>query len=115
MNKDKKHLEEEINYRLLKTFSQKNSQTQRELAIKFNISLGKINYCLTELVKKGFIKIENFKRSNNKAGYLYNLTPAGIEEKTRITYHFLKRKMTEYEGLEKEITELKSEVKGYGI
>ncbi len=62
------------------------------------------------MIEKGYIKAENFKNSKNKTAYLYYLTPNGVEEKFKITYHFLKRKMVEYEKLEKEIQHLKKEV-----
>ena len=78
--------------------------TQRSLAKELNFSLGKINYCLRELKKKGLIKISNFQKSSDKVKYLYVLTPQGISEKTKITLRFLKQKMKEYEELKKEIS-----------
>ena len=77
--------------------------TQREIAKELNFSLGKINYCLQELKKRGLIKISNFSKSKNKIKYIYVLTPKGIEEKSKITLRFLKEKMKEYEDLKKEI------------
>jgi EPS-associated MarR family transcriptional regulator len=77
--------------------------TQREIAKELNFSLGKINYCLQELKKKGLIKISNFSKSKNKIKYIYVLTPKGIAEKSKITLRFLKEKMKEYEDLKKEI------------
>lgn len=77
--------------------------TQREIAKELNFSLGKINYCLQELKKKGLIKISNFSKSKNKIKYIYVLTPKGIAEKSKITLRFLKEKMKEYEELKKEI------------
>ena len=38
------------------------NSTQRELAKDLGFSLGKLNYCIKELRKKGLIKIENFKK-----------------------------------------------------
>jgi EPS-associated MarR family transcriptional regulator len=61
------------------------------------------------MIEKGFVKADNFKNSKNKSAYLYFVTPSGIEEKAKITYHFLKRKMEEYEKLEIEIKVLKEE------
>lgn len=84
--------------------------SQRELAKKNGISLGKTNYLLKSLLTKGLIKIENFKRADNKKRYLYIITPHGLIEKTRLTVSFLKRKMDEYERLKQEIEELKQEV-----
>jgi len=100
----------EIHYRLLKLVEQNPNMTQRQMAEEMGLSLGKFNYCLKELVKKGIVKIDRFKTSNNKAGYMYLLTPHGLEEKSSITIRFLKRKMEEYEELKNEIQELRQEV-----
>ena len=83
--------------------------TQRELSREMGVSLGKVNYCMKKLTEKGLIKITNFKQNPNKIGYVYFLTPKGIDEKARLTFSFLKRKITEYELLQKEINELKLE------
>ena len=77
--------------------------TIREIAKKLGLSLGKLNYCLQQLKKKGFVKINNFKKNENKSGYLYLLTPRGIMEKTKITLAFMRRKMKEYDELKREI------------
>lgn len=100
----------EIRYRLLKLLESNPNLTQRQMAEEMGFSLGKFNYCLKELVKKGIVKIERFTSSDNKAGYLYILTPHGMEEKTKITVNFLKRKMNEFEKIKKELKELKAEV-----
>ncbi len=76
---------------------------QRSLAKDLGFSLGKLNYCLNELRKKGLVKINNFKKNKNKLGYVYLLTPAGIKEKTSMTIKFMKIKMQEYDKLKKEI------------
>ncbi len=89
--------------------------TQRELSSSLGISLGKVNFLIKGLIDKGFIKAKNFKNANNKYAYLYLLTPQGLEEKTRITYRFLRRKMKEYEQLEEEISLLKKEISKTGI
>ncbi len=88
--------------------------TQRGLSSRLGISLGKVNFLINALIEKGFVKVENFKNSKNKIAYLYNLTPGGIEEKSRVTYLFLKRKMREYEQLELEIRQLQEEVRESG-
>jgi EPS-associated MarR family transcriptional regulator len=77
--------------------------SQREIASALGLSLGGVNYCLRALVGKGLLKIENFRKSGNKLGYLYLLTPEGITEKARLTEDFLRRKMAEYEVLREEI------------
>ena len=101
---------QEIHLKVLRHLENDPEITQRELAKKLGISLGKANYCLKALIDKGLIKAGNFKNSNNKSAYIYLLTPKGIEEKSRITIHFLKRKIDEYEKLRTEIDELKQEI-----
>jgi EPS-associated MarR family transcriptional regulator len=73
------------------------------------VSLGKVNYCINKLVEKGWVKLTNFSRNPNKVGYIYLLTPKGIEEKTRLTFAFLKIKMEEYKMLKEEISSLKQD------
>ena len=102
--------EQEIRYRLFKLLDDDTNLTQRQMAEKMGISLGKFNYCLKELVKTGYVKIDRFTSSDNKAAYMYVLTPHGIEQKAKITVKFLKRKMNEYERIEQEIESLKKEV-----
>lgn len=106
----KKRIEMEEMLILMRVINENPQMTQRDLSSRLGLSLGKINFLIKSLIEKGFIKADNFKNSNNKISYLYLLTPAGIEEKTKITYRFLKRKMEEYEKLENEIRHLKKEV-----
>lgn len=104
-------LTDEYRYKILKELQQEPDISQRELAKRLEISLGKANFCLKALIEKGLIKAENFKNSTNKIGYLYLLTPKGIEEKVTLTQRFLQRKLKEHEALEKEIEQLRKEVK----
>ena len=106
---------QEVRYRLLKVLSQDATLTQREMAGKMGISLGKVNYCLSELARKGFIKIKRFKDSQNKFQYLYNLTPRGLEAKAGLTISFLKQKMSEYSEIKRQIKELAKEIEGEGL
>lgn len=101
--------------RLLREIKKSPELTQRELSSRLGISLGKVNFLLNALIRKGFVKAHNFKNSHNKKAYLYILTPHGLEEKARVTYRFLKRKMQEYERLESEIRELRKEIQDLGI
>ena len=88
---------------ILRKIQNKPKSTQRELASELGFSLGKLNYCLKALQKKGLVKIENFKKNPNKINYFYVLTPAGLAEKTKLTINFMKRKMKEYYELKKEL------------
>ena len=101
---------EDAHYKLLKLLEANPQATQRELASEMGVSLGKVNYCLKALIEKGHVKAGNFRNSDNKAAYLYLLTPKGIKAKARITAAYLQRKLEEYSALRSEIEELQSEV-----
>ena len=101
--------QKDIRLDLLRKLESSPECTQRELSKEMGVSLGKVNYCIRKLTEKGLIKITNFKQNPNKVGYAYLLTPQGIEEKSRLTFAFLKRKIIEYEILKKEINELQLE------
>ena len=101
--------QKDIRLDLLRKIELNPEYTQRELSKEMDVSLGKVNYCIKKLTEKGLIKITSFKQNPNKVGYVYFLTPRGIEEKTKLTFSFLKRKVIEYEILKKEINELKLE------
>ena len=73
--------------------------SQREIAERAGISLGKANFVIQALVGKGMIKTENFLNNKNKLGYRYILTSKGAKEKVKITKNFIKKKMEEYEAL----------------
>ena len=88
---------------LLIKISKQPKVSQRILADELGFSLGKLNYCIGELKKKGLIKIKNFKNNKNKINYIYIITPKGISKKTLLTLNFMKRKMKEYEELKMEL------------
>ena len=100
---------QDIRLDLLRKLESNPQSTQRELSREVGVSLGKINYCMKKLTEKGWVKLSNFSHNQNKMGYAYLLTPSGIEEKARLTFSFLKRKIVEYEVLKKEINALKLE------
>lgn len=88
---------------ILRKINKKPKLSQRELAKELGFSLGKLNYCIKELKKKGLVKIENFKKNPNKLNYIYLLTPKGVSEKTKLTINFMKKKAKEYDELKKEL------------
>src|SRR6056297_1186194 len=102
-------MQESLKYKILKSISENPKITQRQLAGKLGISLGKTNYCLHAIIEKGWVKAENFRQSPHKSRYLYRLTPHGLEEKARVTARFLKQKLREYEEIKAEIEELRKE------
>jgi len=62
-------LDEATHYTLLKTLEENPGLSQRDLAKKLGVSLGKVNYCLNKLIEKGSLKINNFRNSENKLAY----------------------------------------------
>ena len=91
-------------FEILRKIKKTPDASQRELAEELGFSLGKLNYCLKALQKKGFVKLQNFQKKNNKISYLqYVITPKGISERTKLTLNFMKRKMREYDELKKEL------------
>ncbi len=97
-------------YKIIKELEGNPSHTQRSLAQKMNVSVGKINYIISGLIEKGLIKAKKIKNHPDKIRWQYNLTPRGIREKVKITRDYLKFRLKEFESIQEEITELKKEV-----
>ena len=100
---------EDVRFRVLRLLEDNPELNQRQVAEALGVSLGGINYCINALVDKGHIKINNFRKSNNKIGYIYVLTPSGAAEKLALAGFFLNRKMAEYEMLRSEIEAVRLE------
>ncbi len=77
--------------------------SQKNLAEEVGYSVGKVNYILKALVDKGFLKMENFVKSENKKGYRYFLTPEGLREKIKLTEAYIQIKKREYEALQESL------------
>lgn len=74
-------LNDELRYKLLRLLAEEPQISQRGLVCSVGVSVGKANYCLSALVEKGLVKINNFRKANNKLAYVYLRTPSGIEAK----------------------------------
>ena len=88
---------------ILRKIAKKSNMSQRIMAEELGFSLGKLNYCLKQLKRKGLIKINNFRINKKKINYIYILTPKGIASKTILTLNFMKKKIEEYNQLKSEI------------
>ena len=82
-------------FNVLRKINSNPKTKQRDLAIQLGFSLGKLNYCIKALKKKGLIKIKNFKKNENKLNYVYLLTPKGISHKTKMAFFFMKQKIND--------------------
>lgn len=109
MNDRQAKIQEDTHFRIMRILQETPDLTQRELAEKLGMSVGGLNYCLNALIDKGLVKMQSFRQSKNKFGYVYLLTPKGISEKITLTGKFLERKQAEYEALKAEIESLKAQ------
>ena len=95
---------EQDHFEVLRKISKQPDASQRDLAKELGFSLGKLNYSLKALQRKGLVKLKNFQKQKNKIKYLqYVITPKGISERTRLTINFMKRKMKEYDELKRDL------------
>ena len=97
MSKSENITEDQLN--LMHIIEYNSNTSQRQIAKKTGLSIGKVNYCLKALVDKGFIKIDNFSKSNHKLNYVYILTPKAMQQKVAITKQFILKKKQEYDKL----------------
>lgn len=95
---------------LLRLLEQHPDYSQRQLAVELGVSLGKTHYLLKALLSKGWVKAQNFQRSDRKLGYLYVLTPQGVRQRMQLTKSFLARKEREFEMLRSQIALLRDEL-----
>jgi EPS-associated MarR family transcriptional regulator len=100
-----------MHYKLMRLLDENPGMSQRDAARELGVSLGKVNYCLRALMGRGWVKAANFKNSQNKAAYLYMLTPSGIAGKTTLAVEYLKEKVSEYEALRIEIERMQRETR----
>ena len=110
MNKSKQVSKQEVSLKVLRLLEVDPKLSQRDIADRLGVSLGSVNYCLKALIEKGWVKVNNFRRSDNKMGYAYILTPRGVSEHLKQTKDFLKRKLEEYDQLRTEIKVLEDEL-----
>ena len=92
------------NFQILRKINKEENLTQRKLAQDLGFSLGKLNFILKELKKKGLVKISSLKKDPKKIRYI--LTSRGLTLRTKLTIDFMKRKMIEYDELKSEMKDL---------
>ena len=103
-----------IEYKVLKAISQNPVSSQRTLAENLDVSLGKINYVLGGLVKKGIVKAQRLTTDPQNIRWKYLVTPKGIREKVRLTRLFLEKRVKEYGEIRQEIDMLRKEISENG-
>lgn len=94
-------------FEVLRKIQKTPDSSQRKIAEELGFSLGKLNYSIKALQKKGLVKIQNFKKQKNKIKYLrYVITPKGLAERTKLTVNFMQKKIAEYDQLKKELKDI---------
>ena len=97
------HTPKEEILHIIKEIENNSAATQRVLSGKLGISLGKTNYLLKALIKKGIIKYKIFSSNPDKMRKIqYGLTKKGIEERVKLIQYFLKIKEEEYNKIRQE-------------
>lgn len=69
--------------------------TQRELARRSGLTLSYLNVYLKGLVRKGYVSVRDMPGRR----LWYNLTPAGIAEKARMTLEYMKWSLAKYQDI----------------
>lgn len=103
-------MNKELSIKIIRELEKAPKQSQRVLSERCSVSLGSIHYCLNALIRKGYVKANNFKNVQNKLAYAYILTPAGLNLKKELIITFLKNKKKEYYALQKEIKEMQQDL-----
>ena len=79
----------EDHFKLLRNLNENPSSSQRKMADELGFSLGKLNYCLKELKKRGLVKVKNFKKSEKKIKLFIYAYPLWVyyEKKSYIRFY----------------------------
>ena len=70
----KKNKIDQTNFEILTRLSKEPNISQRQLSKILGISLGKLNYCIKDLINNNLIKINDIKIQNKKKQFTYTLT-----------------------------------------
>jgi len=89
-------------FEILKKISKESDISQRKLSESLGFSLGKLNYCIKELEKKGLIKLKVSKKNNNKNQYLYFLTSSGTSSQKEFAIQLVSENLEEYDNVLKD-------------
>lgn len=103
---------ESLDFELLYLLETEPGLSQREIAVRLGISLGRVNYCLKALHERGAVKLSNSRASEAKMRPAYLPTAKGIAQRTSMTGRFLRSKIAECERLKAQIEVLRKDMRG---
>jgi DNA-binding MarR family transcriptional regulator len=95
-----KPAEEQQILSVLEAIGEDASRSQRQVSGLTGLNLAKVNFVIRRLVERGLVSLRNVSENPNRLRYLYELTPAGALERSRLMYRFLLRTIEEYDAVE---------------
>ena len=101
-----------IEYKVIKEIEKDSGHTQRSLAGKLDVSLGRINYILSGFVKIGAIQAKKVRDHHDKIRWRYYLTPKGMAEKVRLAQEYYALLSREYGELRRDLGKVEQVVSG---
>ncbi len=78
MTSRRETIKDDTPFWVLKLMQDNPGMSQRALAKELGNSLGGANYCLQALVDKGWLKMQNFSKSDNKRGWPWVSSPPRV-------------------------------------
>lgn len=104
---------EDLYFDVLRLIQKQSEISQREIAQAVGISVGGAHYVLAALLERDLITYSKFTSFPDKRRYAYLLTSKGKTEGALIALAVLKRKISQFEALAKEIETLKMELQSH--
>lgn len=98
-------IEDRSTLSVLESLSKSSDLPQRGIAADTGMNLAKVNFVLRELEGKDLVKRERAGNQPHRLKYLYILTNAGREEKSRIAYRNLQRTLADYNRSERRVAD----------
>ena len=97
--------------RILEKVGDARAPSQRELAKELNISLGLVNSFIKRLALKGYVRASTIPRQRIR----YILTPKGMTEKSRLTYHYIQFSYQYYREARQKLKKLFAKLEKNGV
>jgi len=97
--------------KILEEIANDNAPSQRDLAVKLNISLGLVNSFIKRLANKGYFKITSVPKNRVK----YILTPKGAAEKARLTYEYIQYSYRFYKKVRSKLKTILKDLEKKGV
>ena len=98
--------QESLDFELLYLLETEPHLSQRDIAERLDISLGRVNYCLKSLMESGAVKLGRVRATDDRPRHAYLPTTQGIARRTALTGAFLQLKRAQYERIRRQIESL---------